>query len=888
MALVVGRFPIRKENHFLMRSSDRPHGRPGPWFVLTLAFTIVSFTNHARAATIHVPADQPTLQAAVAAASSGDQILLAPGTHQGGVYVTGKSLTFASWYTLTGDTTYIAQTVLSGSLPGYCGPNTGCTGDATLEFHTSADNSAVIGLTLTGTFKGVRTSAIVNVQHCRLVGLWDGVNYESDAGGVVSDCYIANNADDGIDFQDRVELVVERNVIRDNADDGIELRMYPYTGAARNIHIRDNLLIHNDEDAIQIIDSPDSSHRVIWIERNLFTSHRMAAIGVMGNQQTLEDLSGSPSHERVHLFHNTFVNENYGMVGGVNVVTVNNLFSGITNAALRKATGASEASYNLFHDVGAIADTANYDPAHSLTSDPQLDPWFRPAMGSPAIDAGTAEYVFQGQTVLSEAAFLGAAPDLGLDEFNSNAPLAVADVLTADEGAATTVNAPGVLSNDIDSNLDPLTVTQIVTPPSHGLVAIDANGSYTYTHDGSETTSDSFVYEITDPTNYQSQATVTITVTPTNDAPVALRDDTLVDMSSSGNPIDVLRNDTDPDAGDTFSLLSLDLSQTLGSATIQGAKVSYTPPAGWTGYDLLHYTMQDAAGAPATALLSIRVEDVVPGALNQRVSASADDAEQSANGSVSITSSDLELTFDGNTQTVGLRWPNLPVPAGSVISSAYVQLTAKEIHSEPTALTIRGQASDSAVAFAAVLNDVTSRPQTTAAASWSPGPWTAVDQSGPAQITTDLSAVIQEIVDRPGWKVGNALALIVSGTGHRTAYSQNASSNRAALLHIDYYANVPPIPLAVGDGAASGVDLLRAYPNPTRGLLSLEFALAGSGAATMELIDVAGRRVVKWPVGEMGPGRHTLALKQRLPIGVYLARLTEGPRVRTAKIAVIE
>src|SRR5205085_11333621 len=54
----------------------------------------------AEASLIRVPADQPTIQAAVAAAASGDEILIAPGTYQGGVFVTGKSLTFASWYTL--------------------------------------------------------------------------------------------------------------------------------------------------------------------------------------------------------------------------------------------------------------------------------------------------------------------------------------------------------------------------------------------------------------------------------------------------------------------------------------------------------------------------------------------------------------------------------------------------------------------------------------------------------------------------------------------------------------------------------------------------------------------------------------------------------------------
>jgi len=46
--------------------------------------------------------------------------------------------------------------------------------------------------------------------------------------------------------------------------------------------------------------------------------------------------------------------------------------------------------------------------------------------------------------------------------------------------------------------------------------------------------------------------------------------------------------------------------------------------------------------------------------------------------------------------------------------------------------------------------------------------------------------VIQEIISRPGWQSGNALAIIISGSGTRTATAYNKSPAAAPLLHIKY------------------------------------------------------------------------------------------------------
>ena len=66
-------------------------------------------------------------------------------------------------------------------------------------------------------------------------------------------------------------------------------------------------------------------------------------------------------------------------------------------------------------------------------------------------------------------------------------------------------------------------------------------------------------------------------------------------------------------------------------------------------------------------------------------------------------------------------------------------------------------------------------------------------EAGRDQRTPDLSPVVQELVDRPGWSGGNALALIITGTGRRTADSYDGSAAAAPLLHIDYSLNTAPV-----------------------------------------------------------------------------------------------
>src|SRR6185503_5006850 len=147
---------------------------------------------------------------------------------------------------------------------------------------------------------------------------------------------------------------------------------------------------------------------------------------------------------------------------------------------------------------------------------------------------------------------------------------------------------------------------------------------------------------------------------------------------------------------------------------------------------------------------------------------------------------DLELSTDGSSvQTVGMRFPGLAIPKNAVISNAYVQFQVDEATTAATSLRVEGQAADNALTFTTAANNISSRARTTAFVNWAPAGWPTVGAAGNAQRTPDIANVIQEIVNRGGWNSGQALAIIITGTGSRVAESWDGLPAAAPLLHVD-------------------------------------------------------------------------------------------------------
>jgi hypothetical protein len=204
-------------------------------------------------------------------------------------------------------------------------------------------------------------------------------------------------------------------------------------------------------------------------------------------------------------------------------------------------------------------------------------------------------------------------------------------------------------------------------------------------------------------------------------------------------------------------------------------------------------------------------EVVVPpasGTLNLRIESGTDDVEEKlSDGFMYIDSTDIELGEDPATngaQTVGLRFQYLYLPKGASIDAAYLEFTVDEAYSIATDVVIRAQAADNAPAFSSTNFNLTGRSLTTSFSAWTVPAWNAV---GAKQRSPDISAVLQEVVDRAGWSPNNSVALVINGTGHRTAEAYEGVPGAAALLHVEYSTSVPPNdnPTASFTSSASGL-----------------------------------------------------------------------------------
>jgi hypothetical protein len=124
---------------------------------------------------------------------------------------------------------------------------------------------------------------------------------------------------------------------------------------------------------------------------------------------------------------------------------------------------------------------------------------------------------------------------------SNHAPIAINDSYSTNENTALTISSPGILANDTDADLDPLSVALYV-PPTNGSLAIFTDGSFTYTPTPGYVGSDSFIYWVSDGTvNSVSPATVSLTINGPTASHSPARN-SHADFSGDGRPDVLWRN----------------------------------------------------------------------------------------------------------------------------------------------------------------------------------------------------------------------------------------------------------------------------------------------------------------------------------------------------------
>ncbi|TOF18628.1 RTX toxin, partial [Vibrio parahaemolyticus] len=169
------------------------------------------------------------------------------------------------------------------------------------------------------------------------------------------------------------------------------------------------------------------------------------------------------------------------------------------------------------------------------------------------------------------------------------APVAdiVADKATVVEDTSTVIK---VLGNDTFEDDGKVVSLDTNNGPANGTVSVNPDGSVTYTPNDNYHGTDSFTYIVTSG-GVSESTTVTVNVTPVNDAPVA-KDDIATTQEDTAVTIDVLPNDTDVD-GDKLSIQSASVPEAQGKVEIVDGKLVFTPAENFNGDAEITYTVTD-------------------------------------------------------------------------------------------------------------------------------------------------------------------------------------------------------------------------------------------------------------------------------------------------------
>ncbi|WP_158239969.1 cadherin-like domain-containing protein, partial [Vibrio harveyi] len=281
---------------------------------------------------------------------------------------------------------------------------------------------------------------------------------------------------------------------------------------------------------------------------------------------------------------------------------------------------------------------------------------------------------------------------------NPRPPVAEDDSVLTDEDASVSID---VLANDQDADSDSLSIESATVPAEQGTVEI-IDGKLIFTPAEDFNGEATVTYVVTDGA-LTDEATVTVTVNPINDAPVAVNDTVSTDEDTAVT-IDVLANDSDPE-NNTLTITAASVPTEQGTVAIVDGKLVFTPAENFNGDATISYTISDGQLTDdATVAVTVNPANDAPVAVNDAVSTDEDTA---------VTIDVLANDSDPENDTLTITAASVPAEQGTVtiVDGKLVFTPAENFNSDATiSYTISdGQLTDDAT-VAVTVNPVNDAP----------------------------------------------------------------------------------------------------------------------------------------------------------------------------------
>jgi DNA/RNA endonuclease G (NUC1) len=348
--------------------------------------------------------------------------------------------------------------------------------------------------------------------------------------------------------------------------------------------------------------------------------------------------------------------------------TVSDGHGGSATATVSVTVNAVNDNPTAANDSATVAEDSGANTVNVLTNDADVDgdtlsvsAITQGAHGSVVNNGGSVSYTpnpnYNGSDSFGYTVSDGhggtatATVTVNVTAVNDN-PTATADSATTDEDTPVSVD---VVFNDNDIDGDTLSL-ESVDGATHGSVVID-NGKAVFTPAANYNGPASFTYVVSDGNGGTANGSVSVTVNPVNDNPVAGADAAATDEDSAVT-VNVLANDSDVD-GDTLNVQSAGGASKGSVAVTADNKVVYTPNSNANGADSFTYTVSDGHGGTASATVGVTINAVNDAPSISNVPGSATIAELAA---YAFTASATDVDGDG------LTFSLVGAPAGAAIN----------------------------------------------------------------------------------------------------------------------------------------------------------------------------------------------------------------------------